>query len=160
MHTTMMTSATGSTAVARPARMPGNHHRLERSASRQPSASGIARHSEELIEKTMEPGTGRKPGWPGGLLVTLGVAPRQADLFRTTAAYCDGRVAPDSIIDGTLEHSPAEHVRRPPVPAESPTLGFTHLQFEALLTAARQSPCTASELGAGFRNCGLAGPAG
>jgi hypothetical protein len=33
----------------------------------------------------------------------------------------------------------AEHVRRPSVPTESPTLGFTHLQFEALLTAARQS---------------------
>jgi site-specific recombinase XerD len=43
------------------------------------------------------------------------------------------------IIDGVLEHSPAEYVRRPSVPAESPTLGFTHLQFEALLTAARQS---------------------
>ena len=42
-------------------------------------------------------------------------------------------------IDGVLEHSPAEHDRRPTVPAESPTLGFTHLQFEALLTAARQS---------------------
>jgi integrase/recombinase XerD len=27
----------------------------------------------------------------------------------------------------------------PPVPQESPTLGFTHLQFEALLTAARAS---------------------
>jgi integrase/recombinase XerD len=31
-------------------------------------------------------------------------------------------------------------VRRPHVPAESPTLGLTHLQSEAVLTAARQSP--------------------
>jgi integrase/recombinase XerD len=44
------------------------------------------------------------------------------------------------VLDGLLQHSPAEHVRRPAVPAESPTLGFTHLQFEALLTAARESP--------------------
>ena len=44
-----------------------------------------------------------------------------------------------AVIDGLLEHSPAEHVRRPRVPAESPTLGLTHLQLEALLTAARQS---------------------
>jgi hypothetical protein len=29
--------------------------------------------------------------------MTLGVAPRQADLFGSTAAYCEGRVAPDSI---------------------------------------------------------------
>jgi integrase/recombinase XerD len=44
------------------------------------------------------------------------------------------------VIDGLLPHSPAEHGRRPAVPAESPTLGFTHLQFEALLTDARESP--------------------
>jgi integrase/recombinase XerD len=44
------------------------------------------------------------------------------------------------VIDGVLEHSPAEYVRRPHVPAESPTLGLTHLQFEAVLTAGRQSP--------------------
>jgi hypothetical protein len=44
-----------------------------------------------------------------------------------------------SVIDAVLEHSPADHVRRPNVPAESPTLGFTHLQSKALLTAARQS---------------------
>ena len=44
------------------------------------------------------------------------------------------------VLDGILEHSPAEHVRLPAVPAESPTLGFTHLQFEALLSAARESP--------------------
>ena len=42
-------------------------------------------------------------------------------------------------LDGILEHSPAEHVRRPSVPDESPTLGFTHLQFEAFLAAARES---------------------
>ena len=43
------------------------------------------------------------------------------------------------VIDGVLEHSPADYVRRPNVPSESPTLGLTHLQFEALLTAARES---------------------
>ena len=43
------------------------------------------------------------------------------------------------VIDGVLEHSPAEYVRRPTVPAESPTLGLSHLQFEAMLTAAKQS---------------------
>jgi len=48
------------------------------------------------------------------------------------------------VIDSVLEHSPAEHVRRPAAPAESPTLGFTHLQFEALLTAARESTDPAS----------------
>jgi integrase/recombinase XerD len=43
------------------------------------------------------------------------------------------------VIDTLLEHSPAEHVRRPHVPTESPTLGLSHLQFEALLTASRDS---------------------
>lgn len=31
------------------------------------------------------------------------------------------------VIDGVLEHSPAEYVRRPNVPPESPTLGLSHL---------------------------------
>src|SRR3954468_8154516 len=43
------------------------------------------------------------------------------------------------VIDGILEHSPAEYVRRPTVPPESPTLGLSHLQFEAMITAGRQS---------------------
>jgi integrase/recombinase XerD len=43
------------------------------------------------------------------------------------------------VVDGLLEHSPADHVRRPHVPPESPTLGLSYLQFEALLTAARES---------------------
>jgi integrase/recombinase XerD len=44
------------------------------------------------------------------------------------------------VIDAILNHSPAAHVRRPPVSAESPTLGLSHLQFEAMLVAARTSP--------------------
>ena len=43
------------------------------------------------------------------------------------------------VVDGVLQHSPAEYVRRPRVPAESPTLGLTHLQFEGMLSAARES---------------------
>ncbi len=43
------------------------------------------------------------------------------------------------VIDGILEHSPADYVRRPVVPSESPTLGLSHLQFEAMLSAARSS---------------------
>lgn len=43
------------------------------------------------------------------------------------------------VIDGVLEHSPADYVRRPRVSTESPTLGLNHLQFEAMLTAARES---------------------
>jgi integrase/recombinase XerD len=40
------------------------------------------------------------------------------------------------IIDGLLEHSPAEHVRRPTVPTESPTLGFARLARLAPVTPA------------------------
>jgi site-specific recombinase XerD len=43
------------------------------------------------------------------------------------------------VYDEILEHSPADYVRRPTVPAESPTLGLSHLQFEAMLAAARDS---------------------
>ena len=43
------------------------------------------------------------------------------------------------VLDTVLVMSPAEHVRRPPVSTESPTLGLGHLQFEAILSAARQS---------------------
>ena len=38
------------------------------------------------------------------------------------------------VIDQVLPPSPADYVRRPTVPAESPTLGLGHLQFEALIT--------------------------
>ncbi|MEO3924985.1 hypothetical protein ABGB07_14135 [Micromonosporaceae bacterium B7E4] len=43
------------------------------------------------------------------------------------------------VIDDILPHSPADYVRRPTVPGESPTLGPGHLQFEALITTARLS---------------------
>jgi integrase/recombinase XerD len=43
------------------------------------------------------------------------------------------------VIDQILGHSPADYVRRPVVPPESPTLGLGHLQFEALISTARLS---------------------
>ena len=43
------------------------------------------------------------------------------------------------VIDAVLPTSPAEYVRRPRVPRESPTLGLNHLQFEAMLSAGRTS---------------------
>ena len=43
------------------------------------------------------------------------------------------------VIDQILAHSPADYARRPLVPPESPTLGLSHLQFEAMITAARLS---------------------
>jgi integrase/recombinase XerD len=46
------------------------------------------------------------------------------------------------VIDEILEHSPADYVRRPNVPPESPTLGLSHLQIEALLAASRISDNT------------------
>jgi integrase len=74
--------------------------------------------------------------------VDAGNPPVQA-LHRFTAVLGHRRVLPD------LRHRwPAGALARrarPPAlgPPESPTLGFTHLQFEALLTAARESsnPC-------------------
>src|SRR3546814_13265879 len=43
------------------------------------------------------------------------------------------------VIDAVLPSSPAEYVRHPRVPSESPTLGLNHLQFEAMLNAGRTS---------------------
>jgi site-specific recombinase XerD len=43
------------------------------------------------------------------------------------------------VIDAVLDASPAAYVRRPPVSNESPTLGLSHLQFEAMIVAARMS---------------------
>jgi integrase/recombinase XerD len=44
-----------------------------------------------------------------------------------------------AVIDGLVTVSPVEHVRRPRVSPESPTLGLSHLRFEAMLVAARRS---------------------
>jgi integrase/recombinase XerD len=40
------------------------------------------------------------------------------------------------VIDRVLPYSPADYVRRPPLPAESPTLGLGHLQFEGSVSSA------------------------
>jgi len=55
---------------------------------------------------------------------------------RLSVVICFYRVC---VIDQVLPYSPADFVRRPLVPPESPTLGLGHLQFEALITTARLS---------------------
>jgi len=47
------------------------------------------------------------------------------------------------VIDDVLQHSPAEYIRRPQVSPESPTLGLSHLQFEAM----RPRPATSLAYG-------------
>jgi len=43
------------------------------------------------------------------------------------------------VIDDILERSPTELAKRPTVPAESPTVGLSHLRLEAMLVASKQS---------------------
>jgi len=63
------------------------------------------------------------------------------------------------VIDGILDHSPADDVRRPPGPQESPTFGLTHLQFEAMLHASRESTNPTRRLRRQLRDEGLLLPA-
>jgi site-specific recombinase XerD len=69
--------------------------------------------------------------FPTGVLLTKSGAKQRMTVVLGFHRTC--------VIDGVLAHSPADYVRRPAVPAESPTLGLTHLQLEALLATARDS---------------------
>ncbi len=72
----------------------------------------------------------------------------------------DQRFYRTCVIDGTLEHSPAEYVRRPAVSSESPTLGLTHAvglvhTLKVMLSAPRSMPSWAAfgawaAIGAGY----------
>jgi integrase/recombinase XerD len=93
-----------------------------------------------LVRRTRPRPAGCPPHAPGAVPpVDAGDPPLQAR-HSLAAGYGPAGFYRTCVIDGLLDHSPAEHVRRPSVPPESPTLGFTHLQFEALLTTARESP--------------------
>ena len=65
---------------------------------------------------------------------------RRTSRQRSRAAYplMPGSTGPVSTTASYSTRQP--YVRRPTAPPESPTLGLTHLQFEAILTAARESP--------------------
>jgi hypothetical protein len=80
------------------------------------AASGLRRRAR--------PGpTSRPAAAPGAVHpADAGDPPVQA-LHRLPALSVTAGFYRTCVIDGVLEHSPAEHVPRPAVPAESPTLG-------------------------------------
>jgi hypothetical protein len=78
------------------------------------------------------------PSWSytcGGCRRPVTIAPPPS---RGGSRCCAGSTAPASSM-ASWSIPPAEYVRRPTVPPESPTLGLSHLQFEAMLVAARTS---------------------
>ena len=85
-------------------------------------------------------------GWP----MTLGRAPGQADLFRTTAAYCEGRVAPDSIY-GIL------HRERFSCSGRDVSDLLEHLGCRSIAMQALAEPLTSHDLARTRRNCADSG---
>ncbi|MFA1544598.1 tyrosine-type recombinase/integrase [Actinomadura monticuli] len=72
-------------------------------------------------------------------MLVSGLGPRPA-LARSFRSASDSGHPHGSPFRSSAKNSvPSDHVRRPNVPPESPTLGLSHLQFEALLSAARAS---------------------
>ena len=86
------------------------------------------------------------PGPVGSELCGRGMCAQcQLRMKSTELALVQGRPSlPQRIrpplLPGLMSRTRSGSARRPAVPPESPTLGFTHLQFEALLTTTRQSP--------------------
>jgi integrase/recombinase XerD len=81
----------------------------------------VARHQLELYVRWLQKVRRYKPS----------TVPRRTSVVAGFYRTC--------VTDGVQTRSPADYLRRPTVQAESPTLGLTHLQFEALPHAARQS---------------------
>lgn len=88
-----------------------------------------------MVRRTTTGSTG------GAAIACRAVHPVDAEVRRfkpSTVSRCTSvatRFYRTACIDGVLEHSSAEFVRRPNVPPESPHLRLTQLQLEALLTS-------------------------
>jgi integrase/recombinase XerD len=96
-----------------------------------------------LVRRARPGPAGRPAAAPRALNpVDAGDPPVQA-VHRLPAVLGRGRVLPDLRPRRNHGALARRACARPAVPAESPPLGFTHLQFEALLNAARDSanPC-------------------
>src|SRR6266498_486125 len=81
-----------------------------------------------LVRRTAAGAAGRRPSARGAVRAVDAGGPPIQTLHRLPADVGGGRFYRICVIDGVLDHSPAEYVRRPTVPAESPTLGLTQPQ--------------------------------
>jgi len=91
--------------------------------SREHTESGLRCYLAWCVERGLDPLTARRPHLEVYLRWMQEIRHFKPSTvsrrFSVTAGFYR-----TCVIDGLLAHSPAEHVRRPTVPSESPTLGF------------------------------------
>ena len=99
-------------------------------SSRTHTDSGLRCSLSWCAKRGLDPLTARRPHLEPYLRWMQEIRPVKPSTvsrrFSVTAGFYRTRAS-----DDTRAHSPAEHLRRPAVPAESPAPGLTHVPFEA-----------------------------
>ena len=108
-------------------------------SSREHTESDLRCYLAWCAERGLDPLAARRPHLELYIRWMKGIRRFQPSTVSRGSRSRPGSTGPAPSTASWSTHPPSTSAA-PPSPAGSPTLGFTHLQFEALLTAARQSP--------------------